>query len=125
MIIEQLTANTIASASLFRVCSTRVLGFLPLQIFCTITSMARTNAARVKSTVLFLGCDECQYVIPAKALPKDARNVEVSLDILPPPIRLTIGSRALRPLRMMTTIRNEAEREYRRPWQIHRTVHLP
>lgn len=102
MIIVQLTANTIASASFFNSPSARVVGGLFLQKFCTITSMARTNAASVKSTVRFRGRDRCQYIIPAKELPNEATNVVAIGDILRFVTRSIRGSNAFLPPRMMT-----------------------
>jgi len=100
--IVQLTAKTTASTPLFTALSTADFGGLVRHAFCTMTSTARTNAARVKSTVRFLGCKECQYVIPANALANEARKVPVSFDILPLPALEITGSRSLRPSKMIT-----------------------
>src|ERR1700738_154341 len=107
MIMVQLTANTIVSASFFKRPSPRDVGGLFLHRFCTTTSIARTNAASVKSTVRFFGCEECQYVIPANALANDDRKVTLSLDNRCPLTLFTTGSRTLRPPRMMTVINLE------------------
>lgn len=102
MIIVQLTANTIVSASFFNRRSARVVGGLFLQKFCTITSIARTNAASVKSTVRFRGREWCQYIIPASELPNDANKVVVIGDILRFDTPRTKGSKAFRPPRIIT-----------------------
>src|SRR5437667_5628186 len=96
----QLIANTIESACFFNVRSIGPGAVLALHRFCTTTSMARTKAARVKSTVRFLGRKECQYNIPANALTKEAKKVDVSLDTFPCPILLIIGSSVLQLQRM-------------------------
>ena len=102
MIMVQLIAETIVSASRFNSRSALLVGVFPLQELCTTTSMARTSAARVKSTVLFLGREECQNIIPARALPKDARKVIVSFDNFLCDTLLMSDSRAFRPPRIMT-----------------------
>jgi len=109
MIIVQLTAKTIASASFFSTLSTRVVDCRPRQRLWRTTSIPRTNAARVKSTVLFRGCDECQYVIPANELANAAEKVATSLDT---PVRRRSGSKAFLPPRMITKI--SASRALRR-----------
>lgn len=102
MMMVELTAKTMVSASLFKVLPTADFGALVRQAFCTMTSTARTNAASVKSTVRFLGRRECQYVIPANALANEARNVPVSLEILPLPALAITGSSSLRPSKIIT-----------------------
>lgn len=102
MIMVQLTANTIASASFFKNPSARVIGGLFLQKFCTITSIARTNAASVKSTVRFRGRDLCQNIIPAKELPKEATKVVAIGDILRFVARSIRGSNTFLPPRIIT-----------------------
>lgn len=100
----QLTANIMASASRRKIRPTRVFGSLFLQRFCTSTSTARTSAARVKSTVRFCGREQCQYVIPASALMNDAEKVVLSFAIFPRVSLMMIGSRILRPPRMITSL---------------------
>src|SRR5579859_1706700 len=98
MIIVQDTANTIVSASFFSIASGRDVGGRDRQRFWIITSIARTSAARVKSTVRFRGREACQYVIPTNELAKLARKVVVSLDNRgPTPARITFSNAFLPP----------------------------
>jgi hypothetical protein len=104
MIIVQLTAKTIVSASRFITLSTRVVGVLRLHRFCTMTSIARTSAASVKSTVRFRGLQACQYNIPANELVNDDRKVIDGNDSRRPKARLSIVSNAFLPPRIITEL---------------------